>query len=270
MAPVKLILSATLAAALMPSTFLRADAWSGMQPVDDEKLANMRGGFQAANGAQFSFGIERAVSINGELVTTTRLVLADLGALLRNGTTSAQLLGQAFTVVQNGAGNTVDVAGAAGTASSISSSAAQSAAQSVASGAPQTAAQVVTGGPGTASSNTATSPSNSSSTSAAGQGGTAVASGSSTVTVAPTRSVAAAAPAQSPAITPVLVQSTGTGQVVVVPNAAAIVTAVQNTVNNQIIQTRTTIDATLNSLSILRSDAFAASIRQQALDSIRR
>jgi hypothetical protein len=56
----------------------------------------------------------------------------------------------------------------------------------------------------------------------------------------------------------------------VLPNSHAIVTAVQNSLNNQLIQTRTSIDATLNSLSILRSGAFAASLRQQALDSVRR
>ena len=60
------------------------------------------------------------------------------------------------------------------------------------------------------------------------------------------------------------------GQTLLLPNASSIVTAVQNSLNNQLIQTRTSIDATLNSLSILRSGAFAASLRQQALDSVRR
>ena len=60
------------------------------------------------------------------------------------------------------------------------------------------------------------------------------------------------------------------GQTFVIPNGAAIVTAVQNTVNNQIIQTRTTIDAALNSLSALRAGAFAESLRLQALDAVRR
>jgi hypothetical protein len=60
------------------------------------------------------------------------------------------------------------------------------------------------------------------------------------------------------------------GQTIVIPNASAIVTAVQNTVNNQIIQTRTTIDAVLSSLSAARGSAMAETIRQQALDATRR
>jgi hypothetical protein len=56
----------------------------------------------------------------------------------------------------------------------------------------------------------------------------------------------------------------------ILPSATAIVTAVQNSVNNQVIQTRTSIDATMNSLSFLRSGAFADALRQEALLSVRR
>jgi hypothetical protein len=59
------------------------------------------------------------------------------------------------------------------------------------------------------------------------------------------------------------------GQVIVLPNTAAIVTAVQNSVNDQLIQTRTQIDATLNALSALRSGAFAAALQAQLQSSIR-
>jgi hypothetical protein len=59
------------------------------------------------------------------------------------------------------------------------------------------------------------------------------------------------------------------GQTVLIPNATAIVTGVQNSVNNQIIQTRTTIDAVLSSLSAFRANTMANAIRQQALSSVR-
>jgi hypothetical protein len=57
-----------------------------------------------------------------------------------------------------------------------------------------------------------------------------------------------------------------TGQVVVLnnlPNAAAITTAVQNSVHAATIQTQTTISATLNSIAFLHAFTLANSIRQQ-------
>ena len=57
-----------------------------------------------------------------------------------------------------------------------------------------------------------------------------------------------------------------TGQVVVLnnlPNAAAITTAVQNSVHAATIQTQTTISATLNSIAFLNAFNLANSIRQQ-------
>ena len=59
------------------------------------------------------------------------------------------------------------------------------------------------------------------------------------------------------------------GQVIVLPDAGAIVTAVQNSVNNQLIQTRTQIDATLNALSALRANAYAAALQAQTQAGVR-
>jgi cell envelope opacity-associated protein A len=61
------------------------------------------------------------------------------------------------------------------------------------------------------------------------------------------------------------------GQVIQVPNGSAIAAlTVQNTLNNQQISARTQIDATLSTLSALQSGQFAAALRQQILDSVRR
>ena len=46
--------------------------------MSDNKLDRMRGGFSLPNGLQISFGIERAVYVNGNLVSTTSLNIVDL------------------------------------------------------------------------------------------------------------------------------------------------------------------------------------------------
>jgi hypothetical protein len=64
-----------------------------------------------------------------------------------------------------------------------------------------------------------------------------------------------------------------TGQVIVVngiPNAAALATSIQNSVEATRIETMTSINATLSSLAALRSSNFTETMRQQAIDSIRR
>jgi hypothetical protein len=63
--------------------------------VDVEQLAQMRGGFTADNGLKISFGVERNISINGEVLSTTGFNSGNLGKLAA---------GQA-TLIQNGPGN---------------------------------------------------------------------------------------------------------------------------------------------------------------------
>jgi hypothetical protein len=82
-----------------------------MAAVDAASLDEVRGGFELADSnIQLSFGIERAVYINGELVASTVLNLKDLqltagaGAApltLPDGSTAA------LAVIQNGSGNHV-------------------------------------------------------------------------------------------------------------------------------------------------------------------
>lgn len=71
-------------------------------PLADEALAQVRGGFVTDTGLKISFGIERAVYINGDLVTTTRLSTPDLSAT--TGGRSSDPAGT-LALVQNGAGN---------------------------------------------------------------------------------------------------------------------------------------------------------------------
>lgn len=51
------------------------------QPVDEARLAELRGGFELASGLQASFGIERAVYVNGRLVAEQGVHIADLSRL---------------------------------------------------------------------------------------------------------------------------------------------------------------------------------------------
>lgn len=72
--------------------------------MSEQGLDLVRGGFTAPNGLQVSFGIERAVYINGSLVTTTTLNLAPGQA--EGAQIQMPSAGQ-FALIQNGAGNTV-------------------------------------------------------------------------------------------------------------------------------------------------------------------
>lgn len=71
-----------------------------------DKLDEVRGGFVTDGGLKISFGIERAVYLNGTLVTTTSLNIADL-AKISGG--QAQVSGSgtpaSLAVLQSGAGN---------------------------------------------------------------------------------------------------------------------------------------------------------------------
>lgn len=77
--------------------------------LDETVLDSMRGGFIGDGGLKISFGIERAVYINGSLVTTTSLNLSELGTLSagKAATISLPEVGNRIALIQNGTGNTV-------------------------------------------------------------------------------------------------------------------------------------------------------------------
>lgn len=72
--------------------------------LGDARLADIRGGFQPPGGVMLSFGIERAIYINGSLVASTSLVDA-AGAGSVGGTPSITAGASPSTLIQNGAGN---------------------------------------------------------------------------------------------------------------------------------------------------------------------
>ena len=74
--------------------------------LNADQLDEIRGGFVTEGGLKISFGIERAVYLNGTLVTTTSLNIADLSKISGG---QAQITGNgtagSLAVLQSGAGN---------------------------------------------------------------------------------------------------------------------------------------------------------------------
>ncbi|HET7332300.1 hypothetical protein [Dyella sp.] len=92
------------------------------RPVSVARLDAVRGGFDLGDGLQASFGIQRAVYVDGNLVTYLNVTIPDLAHITTQQAVSlAAALGTVN--VQVGAGNTVDTssstAGAAGRASTV-------------------------------------------------------------------------------------------------------------------------------------------------------
>ena len=71
----------------------------------DARLDEMRGGFEADNGLKVSFGIERAVYINGNLVTSTSLNVADLSRLTAGQAQAMGLDRSTLGIIQSGPNN---------------------------------------------------------------------------------------------------------------------------------------------------------------------
>lgn len=77
--------------------------------VGDQKLSQLRGGFDLGSGLFVSFGISRAVYINNQLVTTTAFQTQGLDKLAQvQFAELARQLSAQPQVVQNGPRNTVD------------------------------------------------------------------------------------------------------------------------------------------------------------------
>lgn len=76
--------------------------------ASDHTLDQLRGGFDFGSGLQVSFGITRAVFVNGRLAASTTLQFGDLGKL--SAAQAAAIGSQAGVqalVVQNGSGNAI-------------------------------------------------------------------------------------------------------------------------------------------------------------------
>ena len=99
--------AATQAEPAHQATFTtRANPFGGERlAVRDNALDRVRGGF-VTNNLNITFGIERAVYINGSLVTTTSLNVSDTGRI-STGTDSKLVTPSSLALIQSGAGNSV-------------------------------------------------------------------------------------------------------------------------------------------------------------------
>jgi hypothetical protein len=98
------------AGAPMPLAELALDfevvgAPAGWLMVARPALENMRGGFSTPAGLSLSLGIDRTVSINGEIVAHTNFQIADLRSISGDEARQAHAALNTGQLVQNGAGN---------------------------------------------------------------------------------------------------------------------------------------------------------------------
>jgi len=78
------------------------DLFSPDNAVDSAQLEEARGGFLIANGLEVTLGIERMVTINGNVVDRSEIQLGDIGKLAQgNGLVSQEALGE-LRLIQNG------------------------------------------------------------------------------------------------------------------------------------------------------------------------
>lgn len=77
------------------------NAFDAAQAVDPAELDELRGGFVTPGGIAVSLGIERIVTINGNVAERSQLEFGDLGSLTSGATTLSGAAGQ-VRLIQNG------------------------------------------------------------------------------------------------------------------------------------------------------------------------
>lgn len=75
-------------------------------PASNEHLDDIRGGFDAGSGLLISFGIDRAVYVNGNLVTSTSLYIPNISQMSAEQASALATVANTVNVFQIGPGNT--------------------------------------------------------------------------------------------------------------------------------------------------------------------
>lgn len=78
--------------------------------VSNGRLDSMRGGFETDSGLQISFGIQRAIYVNGSLVTSMSVSIPDIGQMNAAQATALAAVANTVNLVQIGPGNSFDPA----------------------------------------------------------------------------------------------------------------------------------------------------------------
>lgn len=190
-------------------------------PISTQSLATIRGGFDLGDGLEVSFGIQRAVYVDGNLVTYLNVSIPDIAHITAQQATSlAEALGTID--VQVGPGNTF-----------TPSSTTQAGAASVAQNVTQTVTQALAQG---------------ASSSAVGNVGSASAGSASS-----TQASGAGAFQNTPMVTRTIIPASAT--------QASAATVIQNTVNNQLIRSLTTLNVAVNALNAMRNQGLQQSMQ---------
>lgn len=103
------------ACCLLGASLPAAAAPPGWTPVPQSTLGQMRGGFTTAAGLEVSLGIERMVTLNGEVVSRTSFQIADIGRLSPEQAQQTGAALSAVKLIQNGSENIAGAVFAAGT-----------------------------------------------------------------------------------------------------------------------------------------------------------
>lgn len=90
------IAACLLLACRAPSSLAAEPGALDWEPVDSATLEQARGGFIAAGGLEVSLGIERMVTLNGNIVSRTNLTIPDIGRL---SVEQARAAGQALSAI---------------------------------------------------------------------------------------------------------------------------------------------------------------------------
>ena len=97
-----LLLSMTGLATAAPTFDVQPPRFDQAHAVDSATLDRARGGFLTADGLVVTLGLERLVSVNGNVVERTQMQLGDIGKLARGeGTISREAVGE-LRLIQNG------------------------------------------------------------------------------------------------------------------------------------------------------------------------
>ncbi len=79
-------------------------------PVSEDTLDDLRGGFDLGNGLVASFGIDRAVYVNGNLVTSTSFNIPDIAHITATQAAAMNTALNSVSLIQVGPNNTFDPA----------------------------------------------------------------------------------------------------------------------------------------------------------------
>lgn len=99
-----------LGARALDFTLGGSTAPEGWARVDAAALERERGGFDLPSGLTMSIGIERMVSINGQLVTQSSFTIANLASISGDEARMANAALNGAQLVQNGSGNLASIA----------------------------------------------------------------------------------------------------------------------------------------------------------------